>query len=167
MARYGYYDFYANGNVYHRQGYIPSGYRDKNGDGIPDSSNARHYFYRDTITGAQFSTFGDPGNKYYQDIDTVYVPKGYGYLYGENIFGGATSHYQKLDIEKLKNHEYYRDIKGYFHEKGYGFIWDYDAPIPFWNYGKIADFEHNDGVRYIDPDKDAIFTKKTRPSFFF
>ncbi len=123
--------------------------------------------FRDIYTGMKHSKEILESDFYYKfqkvfylDIDgKTYVPKGYGYSYYEDIFGGGSVYYGKLD-----EGSYYRDHEGYFHKKGYGFVWDYNwANTGFWNYGRIEDIEKKNSVQYIDFDGDAVFTEKPDP----
>ncbi len=91
---------------------------------------------------------------YYGEGEHLYIQKGTGYYIFEGASGEGVRWFGRFPFRPD-----FQDSNGYWHEKDHGFIWDSDAPIPFYNYGKVSDFERSDGVRYIDPDGNGVFTK--------
>ncbi len=92
---------------------------------------------------------------YYGETIDLYCPKGYGSYVFEDWTGGGREWFGQLPSDYT-----ILDSKGRWHKEGYGFIWDDQAVIPFWNYGKIAEFNKTNKTHYIDLDGDFVYEEK-------
>ncbi len=149
---------------------IVSGYVYDQNTGVHYSGSPTHFKEEFSLIGLWTSTrsvYDDVRNyyihakDYYGEGEHLYIQKGTGYYIFEGASGEGVRWFGRFPFRPD-----FQDSNGYWHEKDHGFIWDSDAPIPFYNYGKVSDFERSDGVRYIDPDGNGVFTKKPNPLSF-